>query len=69
VTVFVFILGLLLGILIGRVYGWMKYHYPEFQEAVKLKEAKLRADRYREEARGEKHRGEIDDELERRMRA
>jgi len=64
-----FIFGLILGIILGRIYGWMKYHYPEFQEAIKLKTAKLHADRMQEEARAERHRGEIDDELDRRIRS
>jgi len=62
-----FIFGLILGIILGRIYGWMKYHYPEFQEDIKLKTATKRADRMREEARAERHRGEIDDELDRRL--
>ena len=61
-----FIFGLILGIILGRLYGWMKYHYPEFQEAIKLKQAKLRAERASYEAQEERYRGEIDDELERR---
>jgi hypothetical protein len=63
----IFLLGVALGILLGRVYGWMKYHYPEFQEEMNLRVAKKKADRAREEARAERHRGEIDDELSRRM--
>ena len=62
-----FILGVILGIILGRLYGWMKYHYPEFQEAVKFRAARLRADRMEEEARAERARGQIDDEIERRM--
>jgi hypothetical protein len=62
------VIALLAGIVVGRIYGWMKYHYPEFQEEIKLKVAKLRAERYRVEAEGERYRGEIDDELDRRYR-
>lgn len=61
------ILGLVLGFILGRLYAWMKYHYPEFQEIIKLKVARLRAERARVEAEEEHYRGEIDDELERRI--
>ena len=61
------ILCLVIGFALGRWYGWMKYHYPEFQEAIKLKAAKYRAERARYEAEEERFRGEIDDEIERRM--
>lgn len=64
---FVCIVSLVVGFILGRTYGWMKYHYPEFQEAVKLKAAKLRAERARYEAQEERYRGEIDDDLNRRL--
>lgn len=62
-----FILGLILGIIIGRWYGWMKYHYPEFQEEIKLRVARKRAERYRYEHEAELARGLTDDEIERRI--
>ena len=67
-TWFAFIAGLVLGIIIGRIYGWMKYHYPEFQEEIKLKVARKRAERYRHEYEIDKARGMMDDEIERRLR-
>ena len=63
-----FILGLILGIIIGRLYGWMKYHYPEFQEEIRLRVARKRAERYRYEYEADKARGMMDDEIERRLR-
>ena len=44
------ILAVLLGIVIGRAYGWMKYHYPEFQAEIRLKVARKNAEiaRYEE---------------------
>jgi hypothetical protein len=65
-TLFLCVVCLIIGFILGRIYGWMKYHYPEFQEAVKLKAARLRAERMEEEARAERARGMIDDELDRR---
>jgi hypothetical protein len=67
VTIFLCIASLILGFILGRIYGWMKYHYPEFQEAVKLKAAKYRTERAMYEAREERYRGEIDDDLNRRL--
>lgn len=64
---FIFLLGLFFGIAIGRVYGWMKYHYPEFQEQINVKVAKARADRAEQEAREEKARRQIDDSLHERL--
>lgn len=66
-TTFLFIVVLLLGILIGRVYGWMKYHYPEFQEKVKLEAARYRVERAKLEAQEEEARARIDEILEGRM--
>jgi hypothetical protein len=48
---FIFLLGLFLGIAIGRAYGWMKYHYPESKELIMVKVAKARADRAEQETR------------------
>jgi len=62
-----FIFGVLLGIILGRLYGWAKYHNPEFQEMIKAKTARARAERMQWEARAERYAGEIDDELERRQ--
>jgi hypothetical protein len=66
-TYFTIIVSFLSGFVFGRVYGWMKYHQPEFQEAIKAKAAKFRAERARYEADEERARGMIDDEIERRM--
>ena len=66
-SLFLFLLVLFLGILIGRVYGWMKYHYPEFEEEIRLKVAKKRAERARYEAEEEEYRREIDESLNERM--
>lgn len=63
-----FTFGLILGCAIGRLYGIMKYRYPEFQEAVRLKEAKLRAQRASYEAETERFQAEINDLLNERMR-
>jgi len=63
-----FAFGLALGILLGRVYGKMKYRYPEFQEMILLKQAKLRAERAKYEAATERFRAEIDDLLSERMK-
>jgi hypothetical protein len=66
-TIFLCILSLILGFVLGRIYAWMKYHYPEFQEQVKLKAAKYRTERAMYEAQEERYRGEIDDDLNRRL--
>lgn len=55
------------GFVLGRLYGWMKYHYPEFQEEIHLRVARKRAERYRHEYETEKIRGQIDDDLDRRL--
>ena len=39
-----FILGLLIGVFLGRAYGWMKYHYPEAQALIRLKVAQRNAE-------------------------
>lgn len=57
-TIFLCVVCLIFGIVLGRIYGWMKYHYPEFQEKVKLETARYRLQRARVEA----------DEAEQRMR-
>lgn len=66
-TIFGYIACFILGILVGRLYGWMKYHYPEFQEAIKMRAARYRAERMRYEAEAERYRGAVDDEIDRRM--
>ena len=63
-----FAIGLVLGVALGRAYGWMKYHYPESQEMIRLKQARLRSERARYEVEEEKSRAEIDRSLNRRMR-
>lgn len=60
--------SLLLGILIGRVYGWMKYHYPEFQEEIQVKIAQKRLERISIQADEERIRAQIDRSLDRRIR-
>jgi len=60
--------GLLLGVFLGRLYGWMKYHYPEFQEELALRVVKLRTERMKYEAQQERYRSQLDEEIERRLR-
>jgi hypothetical protein len=62
-----FIFGVALGVAIGRVYGWMKYRYPESREMIALKIARLRAERAKVEAEEEKFRTLIDESLDQRM--
>lgn len=62
-----FCFGLALGITLGRLYGHAKYRYPEFQEMINLKIAKLRAERASYEAEEERYRQEIDEILNGRM--
>ena len=59
--------GFSLGLLTGRLYGHAKYRYPEFQEMINLKIAKLRAERASYEAEEERYRQEIDEILNGRM--
>lgn len=66
-TIFLCIIFLLIGIGLGRWYGWMKYHYPEFQEEMNLRVAMKKAERAKYEAQTEIERGKVDDELYRRM--
>lgn len=61
------ICGVVIGILIGRAYGWMKYRYPESREMINLKVAKLRAERAQAEEETERIRRRIDDSLDERM--
>jgi hypothetical protein len=63
-----FTVGLILGLSIGRVYGHMKYRLPEFQEVIRLREAKLRAERASYEAEEEQWRLKTDEMLRERMR-
>jgi hypothetical protein len=63
-----FFCGLLLGTLLGRVYGWMKYRYPEFQEVVKLKETRLRRERMAEELKIDRIRAEQDEILNQQLK-
>lgn len=65
-TIFLCVVCFLLGILLGRIYGWMKYHYPEFQEEIRLRVAEKRARRYRYEYEAERIRGQIDDDVDHR---
>jgi hypothetical protein len=59
--------GLLVGIGIGRWYGWAKYRYPEFQEMLRVRVAKLRVERARYEAEEERLRAEINETLDTRI--
>lgn len=59
--------ALLLGIVLGRIYGWMKYHYPEFQEEIRLRVARKQLLRAQAEAETELYRTEIDESLDARM--
>lgn len=65
--IFLCIVCFILGVVVGRVYGWMKYHYPEFQEEMNLRVARKKAERVEYEAQAEITRGRIDDDLHRRM--
>lgn len=67
-STFWIIFYILLGFVLGRLYARMKYHMPEYVEASKLAEAKLRAERMKHEARAEGFRSDIDDEIERRVK-
>jgi hypothetical protein len=67
VTILFYIFIFLLGVLVGRTYGWMKYHYPEFQEEIKLRVARKRLERARYEAETEEQVARIDDVLESRI--
>jgi len=64
---FLAVLIFLLGVAIGRAYGWMKYRYPESEEMVRLKIAKLRAERAQYEAEEEEFRSQINELLSKRM--
>jgi hypothetical protein len=48
------------GLIVGRLYGWAKYHYPEFQEKLKLDVARYRLQRARVEADEAEQRARID---------
>jgi Fe-S oxidoreductase len=63
----VIIVSFLCGFAWGRAYGWMKYHYPEFQEEIALRIARKKAERARYEAEADRYRGMIDDDLDRRL--
>ena len=66
-TFFLCVVCFILGVLLGRFYGWMKYHYPEFQEEINLRVSTKRAQRYRQEYEIERMRSKIDDDLDRRI--
>lgn len=68
------VIVLILGIAVGRCYGWMKYHYPEFQEEIRIKVARKRlerisieADEAKIRARIEKFHANADESLDRRI--
>lgn len=63
----IFLIGVIIGIVIGRAYGWMKYHYPEFQEEIRVKVARQRLKRLEIEADEERIRARIDKSLDRRI--
>jgi hypothetical protein len=60
-VIFLFILGVILGVAIGRLYGWMKYHYPEFREEIQAKVADARLRRKQIELREAQVQQEIDE--------
>lgn len=62
------IIGITIGIVIGRLYGWMKYHNPEFKEEINLRVARLRAQRAAYEAETHNYRMQEDMDLDRMMR-
>jgi hypothetical protein len=66
---FIFLTGVIVGIAVGRLYGWMKYHYPEFQEEIRVKTARKRLERISIEAEEERIRARIDASLDRRINA
>ena len=61
-----FVAGIAVGILLGRLYARAKYHYPEFQEMIRLRVARLRAERAKREEEEERTRAKFDRSLERR---
>lgn len=66
-TIFLCIACLVLGFILGRIYGWMKYHYPEFQEEIKLRTSEKRARRMQYEYEVERMRGRISRSLDRQI--
>jgi hypothetical protein len=65
--IWIFFFGVVVGICIGRAYGWMKYHYPEFQEEIRVKVAQRRLERLEIEEAEERIRARIDRSLNRRI--
>lgn len=61
------VLGLVIGCVIGRAYGWMKYHFPESQELIQLKITKTREERLTHEVNLERMRKELDEILRERQ--
>jgi hypothetical protein len=67
--IFLFCSGVALGILLGRLYAYSKYRYPEFQEKLLLDQAQIKAKRLRYEAEQERLRAQIDEILDQRIKS
>lgn len=65
--IWVFFVGVIVGMVIGRAYEWMKWHYPESVEMIRVKTAERRVVRLRIEEEEEEIRSRIDASLDRRM--
>lgn len=63
------VLGAIFGFLIGRYYAYMKYHYPENQEKIRVMIARHRLQRIQIEEKEEEIKARIDESLDKRMRA
>jgi hypothetical protein len=63
------LVGACIGILLGRWYEWMKWHYPESKEMIAVKLAQRRLERLRLEQACDDIKAEIDDDLDRRIGA
>lgn len=70
-----FLIGVAVGIFIGRAYSWMKYAFPESEEMIRLKITRLQAERAKARAekalweeREEKTRARVDASLKGRTK-
>jgi hypothetical protein len=59
--------GIVIGVCVGRAYGWMKYHYPESQEMIRVKIEQQRLRRLRVQEQQEIVRARIDKSLSERI--